>query len=114
MDSDHTSEGYIYGTKCVRAALAAINIAEELKHRFQLNEGYFQTVDVLVNASMVLLAVELGSSDAKLLRVAIPAGRRAKEILLALAPLSIKADECWQAIAVRMIRDIRNWESIAD
>lgn len=112
MDSDQTSEGYLYGTKCVRAALAAVHIAEELKRRFQLNEGYFQTVDVLVNASLVLLTVELGSPDAKLLRAAIPAGRRAKEILLALAPLSFKAEECWKAIAVSV--EVRNYGSKAN
>lgn len=98
MDLKRDSEGYLFGTKCVRAALAAVNVAGELKRRFQLNEAYFQTVDTLVNSAMVLLAVELGSADANLLRAAIPAGRRAKDILLALAPLSIKASECWQAL----------------
>lgn len=94
------SEGYLYGTKCMRAAIAVIHIGEELKRRFQLNEAYLYTVDILVNSHMVLLAIELGSADAKLLRAAIPAGRRAKILLLALTPLSLKALECWEALAV--------------
>lgn len=95
-----TSEAYLYGTRCMRAALLAVHIAEELQRRFQMNEAYFQTVDVLINALLVLLTVELGSSDGALLRDAIPAGRRAKDILFNLCPLSAKASQCWEALAV--------------
>lgn len=99
--TERTSKAYLYGTRCMRAALMTIDVAEELQRRFQLNEAYFQTVDVLINAFLVLLTVELGSSDGDMLREAIPAGRRAKDVLLNLCPLSVKATQCMEALAVR-------------
>lgn len=98
--TERTSEAYLHGTSCVRAALVAVYVAEELLRRAQLNEAYFQTVNVLINAVLVLLVVELGSSDGKLLREAIPAGRRARNLLQNFAPLSISAAMCWEALAV--------------
>lgn len=100
--TDRNSDAYVHGSRCVRAAIVAVHIAEELLRRLQLNEAYFQTVDVLVNALLILLTVELGSSDGNLLRDAIPAGRRAKDVLQNLVPLSVKAAECWEALAVSL------------
>lgn len=100
--TERGSDAYLYGTRCLRAALLVVHVAEELQRRFQLNEAYFQTLDVLINALLVLLTVELGSSDGILLREAMPAGRRAKDVLLNLCPLSVKATQCWEALAVRI------------
>jgi hypothetical protein len=99
--TDRTSEAYVYGAKCVQAALGAVRIAGELQQRYQFNEAYFNAVEVLVYALMVLHIVELGSSDGDFLRDAIAANRQAKELLMNLALQSTTASECLDALTVR-------------
>jgi hypothetical protein len=94
------SEAYAYGAKCVQAALGAVSVASELQKRYQFNEAYFNAVEVLVYALMVLLIVELGSSDGDFLKDVVVANRDAKELLMNLAIQSTTASECLDALTV--------------
>lgn len=96
--TERASEAYMYGTKCVQAALAAIYVAEELQRRSKLNEASFLMVDVLVNAILVLLTVQLGSSDRELLGNAIAVGYRARDVLKSVSARGTKAAGCWEAL----------------
>lgn len=89
-----------YAHRAVQAALYAVQVAETLHKRLQLHEAYFTTIDVLVQAAMVLLVVELGSSNSSLLSESIKYGKRAKELLLNLSLQNPAAKECWEALSV--------------
>ncbi|EME47355.1 hypothetical protein DOTSEDRAFT_69328 [Dothistroma septosporum NZE10] len=88
-----------YAHRAVQAALHAVQVAETLHSRLLLHEAYFSTIDVLVQAAMVLLVVELGSSNSTLLSESIEYGRRAKELLLTLSLQNPAAKECWEALS---------------
>ncbi|KAK4631330.1 hypothetical protein CLAFUW4_03219 [Fulvia fulva] len=88
-----------YAHRAVQAALYAVQVAETLHKRLQLHEAYFTTIDVLVQAAMVLLVVELGSSNSSLLSESIKYGKRAKELLLNLSLQNPAAKECWEALS---------------
>lgn len=97
----HGSDQYKFGLKAVHAALHAVQLAELLQARLQLNEAHFFTVDALVYAAVTLLVVELGGLDSGLEIEAMRAGRNAKELLLVLSLHSTTAAECWQILALR-------------
>lgn len=91
------------GTKCVEAAIQAVQTADVLASRGALDAAYCLTVDVLAMAALTLLVVELGAPTYIAADAVANASRTAKTLFESLAEKSSTAAGCLESLMVSLI-----------
>ena len=97
------SAAYICGLKAMNAAIDAVHTAEALNDRGLLHEGTSLHIEVLVMATMTLLAIELGAPDNKRVDAVKASSMTARLLLETLAQKNYTATQCLQSLAVSLI-----------
>lgn len=93
-----SANAYACGSKCVEAAVQAVQTAEALNGRGMLNEAYALTVDVLVVAATTLLAAQLGDPEDGSFLMMRSTSRTAKTLLEGLAKRNSAAAQCLESL----------------